>query len=363
MAYEIDFIGSPGVKKDNDAIAFRYYSHQESRYIVCVFDGGTTKVGEMLSNHLARYYLSPDTINCWIDYVFCSHADFDHSAGLRTILEKHKVRYLIMNRPWLFLDELYEKVKDNRISKESLEKRLKEQYSFISDLEKIANERNIPILNGFQDTKLEDSLCICSPSKNSYLDRLSESPKTPEMESSTDNFTLNTKGAFEKMQSCWGDDAIREDVQTEPENETSIVLRVTPDGNKPFVLTGDAGCVALKDAMDFADAKNLSLNRCSFVQIPHHGGRHNVSPSILNRLLGPIVPKDTTIGKTAFVSVGDGSDHPRKCVVNAFIHRGCSVYVSRKNTLWHHIGKVPNRNWSSATKEEYAEDVESWEDE
>lgn len=363
MAYEIDFIGSPGVEKDNDAIAFRYYSYQESRYVVCVFDGGTTKVGEMLSNHLARYYLSPDTINCGIDYVFCSHADSDHSAGLRTILENHKVRHLVMNRPWLFLEEIYEKVKDGRITKESLEKRLKEQYSFIADLEKIANERNIPILNGFQNTKLEGSLCICSPSKNSYLDRLSESPKTPEMESSTDSFSSNTIVASEKIQSRWGDDAIREDVRTSPENETSIVLRISPDGDKPFVLTGDAGCIALKDAMDFADANNLSLNRCSFVQIPHHGGRHNVSPSILNRLLGPIVPFNTTLGKTAFVSVGDGSDHPRKSVVNACIHRGCSVYVSRTNTLWHHVGDVPKRNWSSATKEEYSEDVESWEDE
>ena len=44
-----------------------------------------------------------------------------------------------------------------------------------------------------------------------------------------------------------------------------------------------------------------------FLQIPHHGGRHNVSPSILDRLIGEIVDEDETIGKTAFVSVVSSS--------------------------------------------------------
>ena len=363
MAHEIDFIGIPDVKKDYDAIAFRYFSPCLNRFIVCVFDGGTTEVGNALSRHLSQYYLSP--ANRTIDYVFCSHADSDHSAGLRAILENYEVRYLIMNRPWKFVDELYEKVKDGRITKESLEKRLRENYSFIDELEEIAIAKRVRIVDGFQETVLDDPLRICSPSRQTYLARLCESQKTPAMESTTLNATLHSVVGFAKkmFRSFWGRDAIREGVQTSPENETSIVLRVAPEGDKPFLFTGDAGCIALKDAMDYADKQGVPLIQCSFVQMPHHGGRHNVSPSILNRLLGPIVPEGTSSRKTSFVSVGDGSDHPRKCVVNAFIHRGCSVYVCSTKPLQHHEGDTPQRDWGSATKEPYSQDVESWEDE
>ena len=365
MAYEIDFIGIPGVKKDYDAIAFRYFSPRLNRFVVCVFDGGTTEVGEALSKHLSQYYLSPATANRTIDFVFCSHADSDHSAGLRTILENHEVQYLVMNRPWMFVDELYEKVKDGRITKDSLEKRLRENYSFIDNLETIAFKKHIPILDGFQNTKLSEALSICSPSRQSYLARLCESQKTPATEASTTNTFLHNVVAFAKkmLRSFWGVDTIREGEQTTPENETSIVLRTSPEGDNPFVLTADAGCIALKEALDFADSKGIPLNQCSFVQMPHHGGRHNVSPSILNRLLGPIVPEGKSPTKTSFVSVGDGSDHPRKCVVNAFIHRGCSVYVCRTKPLHHHEGDIPKRDWGPATKEPYSQDVESWEDE
>ena len=364
MAYEIDFIVIPGVKKDYDAIAFRYFSSRLNRFVVCVFDGGTTEVGEALSKHLSQYYLSPATANRTIDFVFCSHADSDHSAGLRTILEKHDVHYLVMNRPWLFVEELYEKVKDGRITRKSLEQHLRENYSFIDNLEKIAFEKHVTILDGFQNTKLDEALCICSPSRQSYLARLCESQKTPATDASTTNALLHNVVAFAKkmFRVFWGVDAIREGEQTTPENETSIVLRASPEGDNPFVLTADAGCIALKDALDFADAKGISLNQCSFVQMPHHGGRHNVSPSILNRLLGPIISQGTPPSKTSFVSVGEDSDHPRRCVVNAFMHRGCAGLICSTSPLHHHE-KLPRTGWVPAKAELYSTEVESWEQE
>jgi hypothetical protein len=59
-----------------------------------------------------------------------------------------------------------------------------------------------------------------------------------------------------------------------------------------------------------------------FVQVPHHGSRRNVTPSVLDRLLGPKVSNGHKQG-TAFVSVGkDKPEFPRGQVKNAVQRRG-----------------------------------------
>ena len=93
------------------------------------------------------------------------------------------------------------------------------------------------------------------------------------------------------------------------------------------MLVGDAGIRALNAAMDYADSIGYPLiDNVSVLQIPHHGGRHNVSPSVLNRLLGNILIEGNFINKTALVSVAENSDHPLQMVVNAYIRRGVNVY-------------------------------------
>ena len=298
-----------------------------------------------------------------IDYVFCSHADLDHASGLTKVLEAFKVKNLVMNRPWDYIDELYDRVKDDRITKDSLEKRLRESYKFIDELEKLAERQGCSIIKGVRGAALGTELKIMSPTKDFYLDRIAESTKTPTMDAAVEN-----KGFAKKIAEAlrdwvlgvWGVDAIRDGESTSSENETSIVLYVKPSNESPFLYTGDAGCLALTEALDYGDAIGCKLSECNFIQMPHHGGRHNVGPTVLNRLIGQKVSKETLSTKTSFVSVCKGSDHPRKCVVNAFINRGCQVYVCKTNTLWHHSGTVPDRGWSAASPEPFSEQVEKW---
>lgn len=364
MSYEVDFVGSPKVEKDYDAIAFRYWSPQANRWIVCVFDGGTSDAGEDLRRHINEYYLKglPNEI----DMVFCSHPDLDHASGLKCILQNYSVRYLVMNRPWLYIDELYEKVKDGRITKDSLERTLREKYKFIDELETLAKrQKNCQIIPGVTDSGLFPEMAIVSPTKAFYIQSLVDSDKTPAMDSATESksasFVANALRVLGKLlRTIWGKDDIREGETTSAENESSIVLRVQPNGNNPFLLLGDVGCNGLTSAMDYANAIKKPLNECDFVQIPHHGGRHNVSPSVLDRLIGKKVAQETTPNKTAFVSVGKDSDHPRKCVTNAFINRGCRVYVSSTTTINHHRGDVPKRGWTAAKEESFSDVVESW---
>ncbi len=365
MSYEVDFIGTPKVEKDYDAIAFRYWSQEEKRWIICVFDGGTSEAGEALAGHLDKYYLN--NLPKQIDMVFCSHPDLDHASGLKYILQNYSVRYLVMNRPWTYIDELYEKVKDGRITKESLERTLRDKYKFIDELETLAEkQKNCHIIRGIVESKLFSAMQIVSPSQDFYLQCLVDSEKTPAMESVTESksvqtFAMNALRSLGKwLQAKWGKDDIREGETTTPDNESSIVLRVQPSGDNPFLLLGDVGCKGLSAAMDYADDRECSLSKCTFLQVPHHGGRHNVSPSVLDRLLGAKVPKGTPPSKVAFVSVGKDSDHPRKCVTNAFINRGCEVYVSSTTTKHHQHGKVPDRGWNPAKAESFSDLVEPW---
>lgn len=361
MPYEIDFFGTDKVEKDYDAIAFRYFSNIEKRWIVCVFDGGTLDVGEEMCEHLKQYYLKDSDV---IDYIFCSHPDLDHAAGLKPILEKNNVCNLVVNFPWCFADYLFDMVRDGRITKESLRRTLREKYPFVGEIEEMALQKKCNVIPGIVGVDLMPEMTILSPSLHFYLQCLAKSEKTPAIDGFNKIMKLLTPKTTSRNIMCatWGQDAIREGETTTPENESSIVLRVKTDEDEPFLLLGDVGCEGLRYAMDLADQLKIPLKECSFIQMPHHGGRHNVSPSILDRLIGKKVSEDIPTSKISFVSVGKNSDHPKKSVVNAFINRGCKVFVSKSNPIRHGSPGMLRKDWVSANPEIFSSTVEPWDD-
>ena len=188
MHYEIDFIGIDEESKDADAIAFRYILDDGTEKIG-VYDGGFQKHGEALEKHINTYYLSSYSGHPKnIDFVICSHSDSDHVSGLKNIFNDFEVSVLYMNRPWLYIDEIFDKVKDSRITPESLEERLKNSYKDIAELEKIANMKGVTILEAFQGEKIDEYLTILSPTKELYIDMLIKSNKTPLEEKFTGGF-------------------------------------------------------------------------------------------------------------------------------------------------------------------------------
>lgn len=292
----------------------------------------------------------------------------DHSSGLKYILEHYKVKKLYLNRPWLYIDELFPCIDDGRITKDSFEKRLKDSYNYIADLEDIANKKGIKIYEAFEGTSISEGMCILSPSKEFYLQLLKESQKTPLTGDSTKSFESlfsKLKEYTKNLIESWTSEHLKEDVSTSAENEMSVIC-LGWDSNKKnyFLLTGDAGIRALSNAINFADNSDFSIKKkVNFIQIPHHGGRHNISPSLLNRLVGEIISEDTNQTKTGFCSVGKNSDHPLQMVVNAFTRRGVKVYKTNGASLCHHVDINFNRyGWSSAIKEEFNTNVEDWED-
>lgn len=354
--YELDFIGSHDVVGDADAVGIRYKTY-DGRFVCNVYDAGTAKLGESLIDHLNRYYGSfynPVTIK----YLFCSHSHDDHLCGVPLLLEKVRVENIVMNRPWKFIDNLYECVKDGRITRDSLKARLLERYKNIAKIEEIANERNIRILDGFQGSGY-DNFVILSPSQDEYINYLKESEKTPAMESVScldKTFSCQSSGICYET---WNRETLNENVITDPENETSIVLLGVMGEGRNFILTGDAGVRAMTSALNFAKRKNIDLSKCAKIQIPHHGGRHNVSPDLLNKLIGSIRERESKPDRVAIASVGFHSDHPRRVVVNAFIRRGCVVLKTNGSTIRTSCGAMPERQgWQTCVPLEFNNIVE-----
>jgi beta-lactamase superfamily II metal-dependent hydrolase len=361
MNYEIDFIGISEETEDADAICFRYHDDSYRRYRVFVYDGGIQKYGEFLKEHLNTYYF-PNERNPVIDAVICSHPDQDHASGLSVILENFTVKRLYMNRPWLYTNEVFKYVNDGHITKQSLEQRLHDAYPYINALEKLANERNITIETAFQGTYITKNLHILSPSRDFFLEKLVDSQKTPLKEDSNGLIKIvsHIKKSIQSVFESWTQELLRENVETSAENEMSIVLLGDMEQNS-FLLTGDVGIEGLTKTIDYTDSLNFDIKKISFYQMPHHGGRHNVSPSVLNRLIGRKLPEGTEPTKSAFVSVAKNSDHPKKMVVNAFIRRGVKVFKTDGFPMCHSKG-TPTRNWGAAVQLEFSNEVEDWDD-
>lgn len=380
MAYEIDYIGVKADKatKDADAICLRWKTgialNGMPIYKVGVIDGGFEAHGNAMIAHMNQYYFDDaegvkSKEKKTIDFVVVTHPDQDHAIGLKQVLKAFDVKKNYMNRPWLYVDELFDKVNDGRITKQSLRERLRNNYETIADIENIAEENKIPIYEAFEGTYVENEILILSPEKQFYLDLLVESEKTPLQEQAA----FNQDGLFGRIANAvkayivnkfedWDIETLRENEETSAENETSVVLRGLVEGDG-FLLTGDAGIRALNKAIDYMEQIGEDvISEISFYQIPHHGGRHNVSPSLLDRMVGQRVKKGATRNKTAYASVAEGSDHPLKMVTNAYIRRGVSTYETNGNTICHHCGQMPKRGWTQLKMIEFADYVEEWDD-
>ena len=169
-------------------------------------------------------------------------------------------------------------------------------------------------------------------------------------------------GAVSWISEQWGLETLRENVTTSAENESSVVLYGNIGGHG-ILLTGDSGIRALSATVNVAKDRNCSLSAdLRFIQVPHHGSRNNVSPTVLDGILGQRKSVDDgTTAKTAFVSASkDSSTHPRKAVINGLIRRGVKVVATRGNTIRHHH-KMPKRSgWGTVTPLSFSTTVESW---
>jgi beta-lactamase superfamily II metal-dependent hydrolase len=339
MKCEIEFMPVGDGEKAGDAIIVRY--GEPNNYRLMLIDGGFADTGEKIVNHL-KYQFGPDVV---LEDVLVTHSDGDHASGVRTVLEEIPVNNLHLHIPWLLGEEsrMLGLFADKRWTEDGLRRRLRDDFSIIAEIVDLAEAANCPMFYPFAGDRVGPFL-VLSPSRAAYRYLLPQFPATPDPDQvaiEAANMWLGketlarqlieaAKAAVQSWTAeTWERERLRDGGITSAANESSVVLYGSFEkGN--VLLTGDAGINGLTWAANVANSLGLPLQRFSFVQVPHHGSRRNVGPTILNRLLGPPQLETDPTRFTAFVSAPtDDAQHPRKIVVNAFKRRGGKVIATQ----------------------------------
>ena len=350
MNYEVDFL--PVGEGSGDAIVIRYGDDIDGYYLHVV-DGGRTETAETITSHINKFYSGYH-----INHMVLSHADDDHATGLVGVMENFKVNNLWMNRPWLYADQILHHFHGN-FTLQGLIDDIKERHPYLVELETLAIQNGTVIHEVFQGDKIGE-FTVLAPTRERYINSIPDFGKTPTRYTTeaADARGFGLLRSFvegaKKLLENWDVETLAKNTETSASNE-SCVVQYAVLGDKAVLLTADVGPIGLTEAADYGH--QLGLGMPKFVQVPHHGSRHNVTPAILDRWLGPKQPKGTEVG-TAFCSVGSNKhDYPRGQVTNAFMRRGFKIFCTRTTWVSHYRGPG-HPNMVLATAEEFANEVE-----
>lgn len=347
MGYEIDFLPVGDGEQSGDAIALRFgnlYGNRSEQTVV-VIDGGFKESGMELVQHIRKYYGTDR-----VDLVVSTHPDTGHVSGLEMVLTELEVGCLWMHQPWEHWAAVAKLPQNVSGGDNGVNEVLRRSIQALRKLERIAQAKQIPICEPFAGRR-DASGCfrVLGPTLDFYESLLPHFGATPGEDSSN-----LIKKAFRQMGEFvqiiaerWDYETLDDKGETLAENNSSTILLLTVD-NRNLLFTGDAGIPALTEAIARLESEGFDFSTITFIQVPHHGSKQNVGPSILNRLVGPKQREDRQI-KSTFVSVSKEGEpnHPAKKVTNAFRRRGAPVHPTQGATKLHHYN-APDRGWSSS---------------
>jgi beta-lactamase superfamily II metal-dependent hydrolase len=370
MKCEIEFLAVGEGSRAGDAIVVRH--GEPHAFQVMLIDGGTEATGDTIVKHLRRQFGDQVFIN---DMVL-THSDIDHASGLRIVLEQMRVDRLWLHLPWIHAEQArkWGLFKNKGLTEDGLSRSIRSEYSIVRELVDLASRKRCLIQTPFQGQKIGPFI-VLSPHFNHYSYLLPQFDKTPD----PDEEAIRAAGMwigkasplsriYEALQKrtdnwvneTWENERLRDGGVTSASNESSLVLYANLDAQNKILLTGDAGVRSLEWSIIFAREQMLPLQQFSFVQIPHHGSRRNVGPSVLNALIGP-KQAGRTDHFTAFVSAPkDDSDHPRKIVLNAFMRRGARVVATQGTSKVHWGGFPVREGYTNAAHAYFSSVVEGY---
>ena len=368
MGYEVDFLAVGDESKSGDAIALRFgnlYGERAEQAII-VIDGGFIDDGQKLIDLIKKYY-GTDII----DLVIATHPHGDHTAGLETILNKMQVNEFWMHKPWdeSHTNNISRWFTDGRVTDNSIREALRESLDTARELEKIAIQKGIPIIEPFVGVYKDfgfSRIDIAGPTLEYYESLLPDFAGTPESKAYESGGVLERALAgvtefVKKIVESWGIETLDDSGETSAENNSGAITLLRVD-KKTLLFTGDAGIPALTHAADLLEGSEITSENYSFIQVPHHGSKRNVGPTILNRLVGPKLSEEQKDTKkmSAFCScaVKGEPKHPAKKVANAFKRRGAPVIITQGSGK-HHFNDAPDREgWITVAPLPFYEEVE-----
>ena len=361
MGYEVDILGVGKESKSGDAIALRWGNLHGSRteQKVVVIDGGFQESGQDVVAHIKSFYGTTH-----VDAVISTHPDQDHVNGLHVVLDELSVRELWIHKPWEHNHGLAEKFVDGRVTDASIGRRLQESLDSAADLVAKAMRQDIHIVEPFSGISLfnEHEFRVLGPTRGYYDSLIPDFDGMPAVKVTVATLLAEARRSvsrvMKRFQSTWGVDALDDEDTTSAKNNSSAITLLRADG-RYLLFTADAGINALTYAADELDSI-MNGGGLRFIQIPHHGSRRNVGPTVLNRLVGRPVAEDQKRSISAIASTAKAGEpkHPRKAVMNAFTHRGANAVATRGAAIRHSHDAPERKGWTTVTPDEYYWDYE-----
>ena len=365
MPFQVDVFPVGDKSTSGDAIALRFGRFDTGRrddQFVTVIDGGFLETGQTVVRHIREVYRT-DTV----DAVISTHPDADHASGLEPVMTDLRVGALYMHQPWNHTEDIARMFTDGRVSDDSVAAGIRESLQDVRDLETTARRRGIPIIEPFTDVALglneQNKIMVVGPTLAYYESLLPEFRCTPAARNQglvaavrriLEQGKELALSVAEQLHIETLQDPIEE---THAENNSSVVSVVRSDG-QDMLFTADAGIAALTNVLDLLDSRGYDMSNFQFIQVPHHGSKRNVGPTLLDRLLGPRLNSDVEL-KKAFLSASKEGEpkHPSLRVLNAFRRRGARVY--RPNTgLFLYHSNAPRDGYLTAQPAPFFSQVE-----
>lgn len=352
MAYEVDWRAVGNESKSGDCVALRFgdFPTNSKNQTIIIIDGGFRETGEKLVDFIKAIYKSDK-----VDLIISTHPDTDHLSGLNPILEELKVGELWMHKPWERQEDIQAYLTEGFITKREFSEAVKKSLTGANDLAKLAKKKGIPIREPFQGRNAFDGcLIVLGPTEEFYNQTLAEIGTSGKqiITSIKEALAQGIKTVTEKVLRWIEEEPDKEllmepgDDATSPRNNGSVICLAQLDA-EIWMFTADAGVPALTTAVDFAESRGFSISKsASRLQVPHHGSKRNVGPTILNRLVGDIVREENdSCRKRMYISAAkDGAPkHPNGRVINALIRRGAKVFATRGANIWSHSDDAPTR--------------------
>lgn len=355
MGFEVDFLPVGDASRSGDAIALRYgnlYGRRVEQTVI-VIDGGYTSTGDSLVEHITRLY-GTDRVNI----VVSTHPDQDHVEGLEVVLDQLEVGQLWMHLPWEHSGDLAT-LAAKGFRSDDLDDYLEKSLVGASNLQAKAEALGIPIRKPFVGQASDDgAFLVLGPTEEYYEDLLPDFPGTSTV---TATILAKLKEAARSLvaEDFWTE-SLSEGGETSASNNSSAICLLQVDGRQ-LLFTADAGIPAIAQSLGRLEMSGFIPGTLNFVQVPHHGSKRNVSPSLLNRLLGD--KGEQSNRGTAFVSAAAAGapKHPAKSVVNAFRRRGYPVHATLGSTK-RHSHDAPDRGWSPSVALPLYDQVEAEDD-
>jgi hypothetical protein len=349
VGLSIDFFPVGTGAKNGDAIVLEYGTDLGKSLMVV--DGGSLTTGQELIDHIQNVLGGYKTI----EHVVCTHQDADHASGLRKIIESFDVKNLWVHQPWLYAEELVPAFK-HRWSADGLRKHLRNDcFPIVASLCDLAEAYLVPLREPFQGATI-GPFRVLAPSISRYFELVPQMNQTPAQKVTASDSVLNSifKVVVEAVANTgenWGFETLRTPAPgaTSVTNETSVVMLGQFDGAR-VLLTGDAGVGALEDAIAGAALYQIPLLSPDLVQVPHHGSRRNVSPAVLDSILGERHSSAGIHRGSAISLVSTGAtEFPRRVVENAFTRRGYGCFSTKSGWKNYTIGLAPRWGLSPDT--------------